>query len=201
MSNIKIVEKPDWVSWETIHEVLVAAHAENRSKGVIMAYSVQPADQIAKICSKGVMFVALDGDKVVGTAAIILQKENRWYYKGVVAYMTFAGVLPEYAGKGIYKQLSVTREQRAMDMDISVVMGATHEKNYRRLEIEKQLGAKFVQLRAGQDHYNVIFIRYLKGSCPFPDWYISIMFNASKILYKLRYRIDKDKGRVKRFGI
>ena len=78
MSDIKIIEKPDWVSWDTIHEVLVAAHAENRSKGVVMAYSVQPADKMAEICKDGVMFLAMDGDKVVGTGAVVLKQENRW---------------------------------------------------------------------------------------------------------------------------
>lgn len=200
MSEIKIVEKPDWVSWETIHEVLVAGHAENRSKGVVMAYSVQPAKKIAEICKDGVMFVALDGEKVVGTGAVILQKEHRWYYKGAAAFEVFAAVLPEYKGRGIYKLLSNARKAKVIEKGIPVIISLTHEKNYRILEIAKQLGAKFVQLRAAQDHYNIIFVRYLNG-CPFPDWYISLMFNGSKILYKLRYRIDKDKGRVKRFGI
>lgn len=200
MSDIKIIEKPDWVSWDTIHEVLVAAHAENRSKGVVMAYSIQPADKMAEICKDGVMFLAMDGDKVVGTGAVVLKKENRWYYKGTAAFETFAGILPEYAGRGIYKLLSDARKSKVIEMGVPVIIGLTHEKNYRRLKIAKQLGAKFVQLRAGQDHYNVVFVRYLNG-CPFSDWFIFIMFNASKVLYKLRYRIDKDKGKVKRFGI
>ena len=32
------MEKPDWVSWETIHDVLWEAHAENRKNGVFMRY-------------------------------------------------------------------------------------------------------------------------------------------------------------------
>lgn len=78
MSKISIIEKPLEISWETIHEVLLAAHQENRSKGIIMAYSVQEGDKIKEIIedSGGIMFVALDENKVVGTLGVEVKKEN-----------------------------------------------------------------------------------------------------------------------------
>ena len=49
MKKITIIEKPRDISYNTIHEVLVEAHAENRRKGIIMAYSVQEGDKIKEI--------------------------------------------------------------------------------------------------------------------------------------------------------
>lgn len=200
--GIQIVEKPDWVTWDDIHNVLVAAHAENRKNGIIMAFSVKPGDEIKEIIGKeGVMLIALDGNKVVGTAGLEIKQENRWYYHGKCAYQVFASVLPDYRGHGIYKSLSVIRDKKAKERNISVLIGATHENNKRRFTIWKEEGFKFVEFRAGTDHYNVIAAKWLNGDCPYSDFYRKLRFNLSKWYYKTRYKIDEKKGLVRRFGI
>ena len=66
MDNISIVEKPDWVSWEDIHNVVWKAHENNRLKGIIMSYPALSGDEIKdKIGKDGKLFTALDGDKGV----------------------------------------------------------------------------------------------------------------------------------------
>lgn len=202
MDKISIIEKPLGVSWETIHEVLLAAHQENRSKGIIMAYSVQDGSKIREIIesSGGVMFVALDGNKVVGTAGIEIKKENRWYNKGLCAYYIFASVLPGYRGMNIYQKLNEYRNNWVKEKQLPVIVSATHEKNKRIINIWKKTGFKKVHFRAGSDHYNVFVARYLDKTEP-SNFISFLMFNISKIFYKVRYRIDKEKGCVKRFGI
>ncbi len=62
------MEKPEWVSWDEIHEVLWKAHEKNREKGIIMASPSLSCEEIKnKIGNKGKMFLAIVGDKVVGT--------------------------------------------------------------------------------------------------------------------------------------
>lgn len=202
MSKISIIEKPLEISWETIHEVLLAAHQENRSKGIIMAYSVQEGDKIKEIIedSGGIMFVALDENKVVGTLGVEVKKENRWYNKGLCAYYVFGSLLPEYRGMGIFQKLNEQSNSWVKEKGLPMIVSATHEKNKRMIQIWKETGFKKVHFRAGSDHYNVYVARYLRIPAP-SNFTAFCMFNISKLFYKLRYRIDKEKGCVKRFGI
>ena len=72
-SGIQIMEKPDWVSWETIHDVLWEAHAENRKNGVFMRYPSLSGEEIKRrIDDNGKMFVAIEDGKVIGSAALVL---------------------------------------------------------------------------------------------------------------------------------
>jgi len=45
-TDLHIIEKPEWVSWDEIHDVLWKAHAENREKGMNMNLPALPAEQI-----------------------------------------------------------------------------------------------------------------------------------------------------------
>ena len=76
--SIQIIEKPDWVSWDEIHEVLWESHAENREKDIINSFPSLSGDELRKfVGDKGKMFVAMDGKKVVGTAAVLIINNKR----------------------------------------------------------------------------------------------------------------------------
>ena len=95
-SEIQVTEKPDWVSWDEIHEVLWKAHEQNRKKGVIMSYPSLSGEEIRnKIGDHGKMFVAIEGEKVIGTLALINKVGKQWYNSGQYGYMCFGAVLPE----------------------------------------------------------------------------------------------------------
>ena len=34
--DIKIMQKPDWVSWDDIHELLLEAHKKNIKNGIVL---------------------------------------------------------------------------------------------------------------------------------------------------------------------
>ena len=71
-SGMQVMEKPEWVSWDEIHEVLWKAHEQNRKKGVIMSYPSLSGEEIKnKIGDKGKLFVAIEDNKVIGTLALI----------------------------------------------------------------------------------------------------------------------------------
>ena len=89
--SIQIIEKPDWVSWDDIKQCLFEAHSVNRAKGINMDHYQWPTEKIKEsLGENGFMLVALDGDKVVGTAGIGEKFGNKWYSKGRYAYMCFA---------------------------------------------------------------------------------------------------------------
>jgi len=178
---VQIVEKPDWVSWDEIHHVIWKAHEANRQRGINMKFPSLPGEEIKKrIEGNGKMFVALDGNKVVGTAAIRTKKTNLWCGKGEYAYLCFASVLPEYRGQGIYKQLCICREKESLKEGISRVMFDTHEKNVRMEEINLKYGYKKVSYKRCNDHCNIIFVKWLDG-CPYSDAHCRWRFFISKM--------------------
>lgn len=201
-SEIKIIEKPDWVSWDDIHDVLWKAHAENRRKGINMALPTLSSEKIGeKIISEGgKMFLAIEGNKIVGTLALIVKSGKRWYNYGQYGYLCFGAVLPEYSGKGIYRSLYQLVETTAKQMELSVLTSDTNEKNARMLKITKREGYHFVAMKACKDHFNIICAKWLE-KCPYSLWYIKIRYSMSVLLTKLRYRMDSQKGKTKRFGI
>ena len=200
-SDIQIIEKPDWISWNEIHDVLWKAHEQNRKKGINMALPALPGEEIRKrIEGKGKMLVAIIDGKVVGTAAIKKKYANLWCGKEEYAYICFASVLPDYNGQGVYKALDIKREEVALEMGLDKLLGDTHEKNEHRLVIAKKAGYKFVKLSVWKDHYNIVMVKWLNG-CPYPTWYIKLRFVFLKSVTKVRYKIDPQKGKKKRFGI
>ena len=184
--NIQIIEKPEWVSWDEIHNVLWRAHEKNRQNGIIMALPALPGNLIReKIEGHGKMFVALDGEKVVGTAALAIKQYSLWCGKGSYAYCCFASVLPEYNGKGIYKALDLRREELALSMGLVRMIGDTHESNKHRLDIAKKAGYKFVDYKSYKNHYNVVMVKWLNG-CPYSEFRCKIEFHKRKLKVKIK---------------
>lgn len=182
-SSIQIIEKPDWVSWDDIHEVLDKAHVENRAQGINMNHPALSGDEICKeIGDTGVMMVALDDQKVVGTAAIIPKNIHKWYAHGRVAYMCLAGVLPSYQGLGVYRKLMEKREQIAKTQDYHVLTFDTHMKNTNVQMFAKNNGYKYVRFfRTKYNHNFVVMAKWIDG-CPFTDGFIRRRFKLSKLM-------------------
>lgn len=187
-TDIQIIEKPDWISWDDIKQCLMDSHAVNRARGINMAHYQWPVEKIKNsLGENGVMLVALDGKKVVGTAAIGEKNGNAWYVKGRYGYMCFAGVLPEYNGRGIYKALISKRETIAKDLGYHVLLLDTHRENKRIQEIALKNGYKFVRffLANSKDHYSVVMVKWL-DDCPYSSFYCWRKYLLSKVKTMLR---------------
>lgn len=189
-SEIQIMEKPGWVSWDLIHEVLWKAHSKNRENGVIMSYPSLSGEELKDmIGDHGKLFVAIDGKTVVGTLALIVKSGRKWYNSGQYGYLCFGAVLPEYSGKGIYRSLYQLAETTAKQMSLSVLTRDTNENNARMLKITKQEGYHFVEYRVHKDHSNIVRAKWL-DQCPFTDRYINKRYRLSKILSKIQYKTN-----------
>ena len=200
-SEIKVMEKPDWVSWDDIHEVLVNAHAQNRANGIIMKKPSLPGEKIAEeIGNDGKMFVAMEDNKVVGTLALIKKEGNKWYNSCKYGYLCYGAVLPECSGKGIYRSLYQVAEATAKQEGLLVLTRDTNERNARMLKITKQEGYYFVDLKVCEDHFNIVRAKWL-DKCPYPSWYIRIRYVCSKWYKKVRFKMDPQRGKIKRFGL
>ena len=193
MGNSKIIAKPDWVSWNAIHNVLWAAHANNRDKGISMRYASLSGEEIRqRVEGKGKMFCAIIDDRLVGTAAIVTKKTKLWFNPKPTeyAYFCFASVLPGYTGQGVYKQLLLSREKEREKMGLSLIMFDTHENNQRVLAINRKNGFKPVDYKFYKDHFNVVMVNWPNG-CPFSDARIKYEFLKRKIIVKIKYGINK----------
>ena len=191
--KIQIVVKPDWVSWEDIKRCLFEAHAANREKGINMAHYQWPAEKIEEyIGINGVVLVSLDGEKLVGTAAIAERTGNQWYAKGRYAYMCFAGVLPLYNGRGLYHRLTEQREKMAKSLGYNVLVFDTHKKNKQIQSIARNNGYRLVRFfrASSKDHYSVVMAKWLDG-CPYSSFYCWIKFQLSKFQALMRTSLKK----------
>lgn len=199
--KIQIIEKPEWVSWDDIHEVLWESHEQNREKGIQMCIPTLKGEELRKfIGDNGKMFVALDGEKVVGVLALVVKEGKQWYNRGRYGYVSIGAVLPSYSGKGIFRALYDSMEIEAKRLQLSVLVRRTHENNERILKISKQQGYHFIGYKTSGKYFHIVRVKWLNG-CPYPLWYINLRFYLSKLFVKSRYKIIPGKGIVKRFGI
>lgn len=189
--SIQIIEKPDWISWDTIHEVLIQAHAENRSRGINMRKPSLPGEEIKKeIGDEGVFLVALDGNKVIGTAALLKNENSAWYNKGPYGYLCFGALLPEYRGKGIYKQLCQKREEAARNMGLDKLYFDTHHNNHHVIEINQSQGFKYVDVKGLKDHWNVVLFKWL-DNCPYSDFRCAFEFSIRKLRMQIKFALKR----------
>lgn len=185
--KISIIEKPDSISWDEIHECLWEAHAQNREQGVNMKFPSLPGSEIQKRIeqNRGKMFVALDGEKIVGVAGYQIKNGNVWYCKSHYLYMCFAGVRPEYNGTGIYKSLYKCRETVAEHLCVPLIVFDTHIQNKRIIAINRYNGFTKVGIKRYGNHYNVVMAKWL-GKCPYPGFYLQYRYLLIFFKYKFK---------------
>ncbi len=181
--EIQVVVKPDWVSWSEIKHCLERAHAENRAKGINVMHFQWTADELKDaIGQDGVMFVALDGQKVIGTSALIPKEGHSWYVKGQYGYLGYDCVLPEYSGKGVYRRIRQCQEEYAKNNGLDVLVLYTHVDNTRVRQIAQKSGYQYVRyfLMSNREHFDVEMAKWLKG-CPYSSAYCHRKFFLSKV--------------------
>ena len=199
MDDIQIIPKPEWVSWEEIHEVIYAAHQVNRDRGLYYKTATMSGEQLEKRLRGGACFVALKGKKVVGTKSVKTYLGKQWYNKGHdVAHMMLSGVLPEYQGWGIYEDLTAAANRYVKKNGIRMLQGGTSERNelVRKMAAIQHYVTVDYETQVGVNYYSVIFVKWLDGN-PFPMWYCKLRFALSKAWVLFRYK----PGKIERFKL
>ena len=194
MDEIRMMEKPEWVSWNDMHELLLAAHKKNIEKGVVMQTTTMTDDDIEKYLGEdGKCFVAFCGDALVGTTSVRVSKGDRWYDKDmIVAKGTMSAILPEYQGLGLLEDMNVLRDRYIAENGVQLLEGDTPEENVLVRKLVTKKGFKEVRFfpASHQNHYSVYFVKWL-GECPFTDNYIHRRFKISEKLTKWQYKPGK----------
>ena len=194
--SIRISLKPESVSWDEIHQVIWQSHEENRRNGVVMRYPSLPGEEIRKrVGEEGKMLVALTEDgKLIGTGAVFPKKASLWFGKDTFAYCCFASVLPEYNGKGVYKEICRRQEEMAREMGLDKMLFDTHEKNSRNLGHSIKAGYRPVDVKFYGDHYNVVMVKWMDG-CPYSDWVCAFHYRLRSLRLHLGIWLSKYRNR------
>ena len=193
MEDIKVMPKPDWVSYDDIHELLAAAHKKNYEKGIVLRYSQLSGNEIKKkLGEEGQCWVAMFGEKLVGTTSVTFFIGKEWWNKGKkVAHGCFTGILSQYQGIGILEELNTMKYAYIKEHGADVNEGDTAENNFTVLKVLGKDGYKIVSYYAPpSDHYNVRIVKWLNG-CPFSDGYIQRRYKIAKVLTKIQYKPGK----------
>ena len=198
MDGIVIAEKPSWITYDDIHELLYAAHASNREKaGFHVLTSDMTGEQLEKrIGPDGKTFVALDGKRLVGTASYRIIDRRFWCIKASFAERTLIAVHPDYQGRHICSLLlePILNDIRAAGC--KYLLTETAEANIAIRKLCTKEGCRHIDFKAPHsDHYNVEIVQWLNG-CRYPNWYTDLGFYYRMLKVKLKYR----PGGIKRFG-
>ncbi len=190
-NGIAVMEKPEDISFQAISEVLQKAHEELRNSGIRMRVPHLPPDELKQwVGEDGKCFVAMDGDKLVGTSAVVIRKLNRWYYKGNVAELTMQGVLPSHQGMHIFSALNKVCEEASAKSGYSAVFFDTAEANIHRIKVGKKDGYVLVDYFWIRDHYSVGMMKWMTRR-PFPKLCCALGFGMKKLYVKIRRLIRK----------
>ena len=198
MSDIVIQEKPDWISFDDIHNLLYIAHENNRNMGFHVDTAEKTGAELEEYLGKtGKCYVALDGKRLVGTESYRIEQRKYWCAKGKFVNRVLVGVHPDYQGQHISTMLYKEIERFARENGYKYLETRTAENNKIIRSMSKKNGfypIDFISRKT--DHYTVIMIKWL-GQRPVSNYRIFWHFIWRKALIKLRYK----PGKIKRFGI
>lgn len=193
--EIKVMLRPEWITWENIRECIYLAQQTNLEKGFDMNFGHYSAAEIEKEVGDGMCFVALNKEnKVIATCSYKISQINRWWSKGQGAYLCLAGVHPDYQGKKIYSALCKKREEHIVSRtDVDTIWFNTAEHNYYVQKKHALGGFVKVQLSPsskGANYYSVIMAKYLNRK-PLPQLLLSALYYLSFIVVKILYKPGK----------
>ena len=164
MSDIRITERPESITWEDIRNNVIEAHKKNLEKGLVVRSTTLSGEQLREQVGDGKCFVALDGTKVVGVAAVRIKLCNQWFCKGKVAHFLLDSISIDYQGMGIYSQLQNKRYSFVKEQGISIITTNTAKNNERMVKMLPKLGFHRAVLFhiADNSHYSITWVKWLK---------------------------------------
>jgi hypothetical protein len=193
MEDIRIIEKPNNISFDDIHNLLMEANKRNFKNGIVLRYAKMPAEEIIKTLGKeGRTWVAMDGDKLVGTTSVTFIKGKDWWNKGKkVAHGCFTGILKSYQGIGIMEELNAKKYAYILASGADMNQGDTAENNKIMRKVLEKDGYKTVEFFSSKSsHYSIKIVKWL-SECPFTEKYINRRYKISEKLTRWQYKPGK----------
>lgn len=198
MEEIRIMEKPEWVTWDEVQECIYKAQQTNNKKGFDMNFGHRTGKELCEKVGDGCCFVALnEQNRVVGTVSLKVSDIRFWWHKGKAGFHGYEAVDPKYRGTDVYFDLHAALIAKEKELGLKVLWATTAEKNNVVIKSAVRKGWKQVQYTPntkGCDYYSVV-IAYWRDGCPYSDRTINFMFKLSKMVVRILYK----PGRINRF--
>ena len=203
MNEIRIMPKPDWISWDEIQNCIYIAQQTNVKKGFDMIFGHYTGEELKNEIGDGYCFVALDqNNKVVGTLSLIVSSIKLWWHKGQAGLHCYEGILPEYRGSDVYFGLHDIIEEKEKKLGLKVIWATTAEQNKVIINLANKTGWKKVQFAAlpkRGKYFSVMLAKWVDG-CPHSDTCIRFMYKLSERLVRMKYKVT-DNGKTNRFKL
>jgi GNAT superfamily N-acetyltransferase len=200
--KLKIIPKPDYITWIEITDLLHAAFSERKEKGLDYLATNQSVETTISRVGDGICLVALLDDNLVGTATLQIrdvQKNNKkWFYENKYGYLKQLAVHPDYKRKGIGQLLYDERIRLCYEFNVDAVFFDTSTKAKSMHKWHKRMGAQKVEFISHPmtNYYSIRFRTRINGK-KFNRIYASIRYNISM----LKCILTKDKnGNLRALG-
>lgn len=197
MEEIRVMEKPDWISWDEVQECIHNAQLTNNKKGFDMRFGHFTGEELRKRIGDGHCFVVLNQqNKVVGTVSLKVSKISYWWHKGEAGFHCYEAVDPAYRGTDVYFDMHAALMKKEKTLGLKVLWATTAEKNEVIIKASSKAKWKCVQSKAssGCDYYSVILAKWVEG-CPYSDSFVNFMFRMSRMAIRVLYK----PGHINRF--
>lgn len=181
--GIRIMPKPEFISYEDIQNCLTKAHEINAKKGLFYATQSQTVEKLKEKLKDSVTYVAInEKNQVVATASLQFRKINHWYHNGDIGLLKLVGVLPEYSGKKLaLLLLLLLRRFEAQTRGIEVVVSDSAEENIAIRNLYLNNGFKIVDCckYPTNNFISVVYAFWFHG-CPYSDEELITKFGNHK---------------------
>lgn len=194
---MKIILKPESISWNELAECQKKAHQSNKNNGIHMLCADYTGEELYREVKEGFTFVALsDQSMLMGMLSVVFRDVNRWWHKGTAAYVCFIAVAPEFKGRGVYRALSHEAEKEIASRRVDVEYLHTHASNVIARRIYEKDGYYYVRFSpgSGTNYYSVEMAKWLNGAGK-NKWLCKFVFAATAIASVILYK----PGKIRRF--
>lgn len=185
--NVQITEKPDWISWEEITELLHQAFAEHYKKGLYYVACNQTVEDTRKRARNAICLVALLEGRLVGTILVSI------YYKNnkKIGYFNQLGILEETKGHGIGTQLFGEGIKICLNNQVKEIRCDTSEKAKDVIRFHQRNGFQKIKLvsHSATNYYSVVF-RYALNSRKYTHLEAFLRFFFSSLYCHCLWKAD-----------
>lgn len=180
--EIRIIERPESVSYDDLYALIYRSHSVLREKGLVLNADIASGDDFKEhIGENAVCFVAMSGDTPVGTVSgHMVEKKWRGTRNYKIMYMMHLAVLPEYSGRHLGTELMQHVEAVAVNEDADGVLLSVASKNpAANMYLRRGYSPIDIFRLKKTDDYSIRMIMWLKPGM------------MSKAEQNLRYRLKK----------
>ncbi|WP_297674449.1 GNAT family N-acetyltransferase [uncultured Bacteroides sp.] len=185
--DLKVIPKPDEISWESITKLLHEAFTEHVEQGLHYSACDQTAEITRKRCENGICLIALFNGVLVGTGTVsFFKKEGEKY-----ASLSQMAVLPEYKKFGFGSKIRDEIIKICFENGIEAIYCNTSEKAIKIVNWYVNAGWQKVGMCSYREtnYYSVIF-RYPIMGHKYTRFNVVFRYNLSKIICKLIWLED-----------